>query len=509
MPRLSRATAALLLMLMLAAVMDANAAPFTPTTTPDLNGVHAIVDLPAAQHMRNTGGMGRRGPGTGAGLCVPTSCEINCHWLHELSLNGFQKWFTTKPGGCSPPKLDATIRQFCSEKDIPVPLYIQHTGGDDSFLDACFKNGRGCCVTYAGSDDFYRGPIAHMVFLAHLDATTAAIIDNNRPGKWIWMSRADFLSRWRSNNGGWAVCFLAPPPPPYESAPNVQAGPGHSWEDLPPYEPDNTDVAEQTADTSGYAWKAYPEAADRQFLFDGGRLVGMHDKAGWHPSPDGKRYLVKPKGRAPVPVPGQLIEQAPPPREVTNFGILTDEVHQFKAYWVSGSRTTRHDAEAVLRGDTLTDDSGKFNLSVVGPAAFQAKFKADWSTVDTKFTARVNVTYFDPSDWQVGVFKLPLGVQLRTPAKNTPAGRIAAGPTLGIVPQDVYDLVKLLELLGLMDGPKPTPPTPVTPPPATPPADPAIPKPTDPTPPSTPKDVPALPLVIAGVLLLLLKGKKK
>jgi hypothetical protein len=57
-----------------------------------------------------------------------------------------------------------------------------------------------------------------MVNLAHLDAERGAIIDNNRPGSWVWMTRAEFLARWRGNSGGWAIVFLAAPPPPHPEA---------------------------------------------------------------------------------------------------------------------------------------------------------------------------------------------------------------------------------------------------------------------------------------------------
>src|SRR6185437_9808487 len=98
--------------------------------------------------------------------------------------------------------------------------------GDDTFLDLAIHTGRCPAVTYDGRDNFYRGSVAHMVTLAHIDQQRAAIIDNNRPGEWLWMSRADFLSRWRGMGGGWAVVFLGPPPTPYNAAPQEFAAAG-------------------------------------------------------------------------------------------------------------------------------------------------------------------------------------------------------------------------------------------------------------------------------------------
>ena len=37
----------------------------------------------------------------------------------------------------------------------------------------------------------------------------AVIQDNNFPGKWLWMSPGDFLTRWKGTGGGWAIRDLA------------------------------------------------------------------------------------------------------------------------------------------------------------------------------------------------------------------------------------------------------------------------------------------------------------
>jgi len=192
---------------------------FSTEASPVKDGVRAVVDIPASRHIRNTGGIGPRGPGTGSGLCVFTSCEVSGDWQNVPALQGFQKWMTMKPGGGWPEKLDEMIRLFAASKGVPVPDYVQHTGGDDDFLDLAIRTGRCPAVTYSGSDGFYRGRVAHMVNLAHLDAERAAIVDNNRPGLWVWMSRKEFLARWRDMGGGWAVVFLSPPPPPYTQPP--------------------------------------------------------------------------------------------------------------------------------------------------------------------------------------------------------------------------------------------------------------------------------------------------
>lgn len=194
-------------------------------TLPD--GTRLSIDLPADQHMRNSGGNDRTRdnplglPGRGFGLCVFSSAELaESRWQNGV-LAGFQKWMQSKPGGGSPRKLQAMITQFCNEKGLREPDYVQHTGSDMVFLETAVKTRRMAAVTYAGSDDFYSGPIDHMVNLHWLDANYAVIQDNNRPQRWTVMSRREFETRWKARGGGWAVVFLNSPPPP--SAPSLQS----------------------------------------------------------------------------------------------------------------------------------------------------------------------------------------------------------------------------------------------------------------------------------------------
>lgn len=206
-----RPLALLILFAAHAAAVAGSFAPLAPPAAPDQT--LAAADLPAALHMRNKGGS------DGAGLCVFTSIEHCAAWQNVPELAGFQLWMTRKPGGGYPSKVDQMLAAFCREKGVPVPAYVQHEGGDERVLELAIKTGRMVAVTYGGSDDFYRSYIAHMVNLVHLDAQRAAILDNNRPGVFVWMTRADFLKRWKAGGGGWAVVLLASPPPPYAGQP--------------------------------------------------------------------------------------------------------------------------------------------------------------------------------------------------------------------------------------------------------------------------------------------------
>jgi len=183
---------------------------------PTYGGKEVRVWMPADQHLRNTGGS------DGAGLCVFTSIDHAARYQNEPALIGFRDWMKNHPGGSWPEKTDDMIAKMCAEKGVKVPGYIQHTGGDAAFLELALRTGRYPCITYAGNDNvFYRQKIAHMINLVYLDADTAAVHDNNYPGKWLWMTRDQFLSRWRDMSGGWAVVLLKPAPPPLPTGPQM------------------------------------------------------------------------------------------------------------------------------------------------------------------------------------------------------------------------------------------------------------------------------------------------
>lgn len=175
-------------------------------------------DLPGELHKRNTGGIGPRGPGSGAGLCVFTSIEHSAIHQNVPELLGFQKWMTHRPGGGYPEKVDKMVSVFCKERGVPVPRYLQVEGGDMEILKLACKTGRMPGVTYCWSPTGrYSGKyIAHMVNIVHASDEWACVLDNNYPGedRYEWMSWSEFRKTFMGNGGGWAVILLPPGPPP-------------------------------------------------------------------------------------------------------------------------------------------------------------------------------------------------------------------------------------------------------------------------------------------------------
>jgi hypothetical protein len=182
-------------------------------TAPD--GVPAQIDMPQDLRMHNTGGMGWRGPGTGAGLCVFTSINHAAIWQDVEPLLDFQKWMTTKPGGGYPEKVDDMIQRKCNEAGLPVPRYVQVEGRDIGPIQMACKTGRMPCITYGYSPSGRYGgdQISHMVNCVHAMNGSYAILDNNYPEQLEWLNEREFKSSYLSD-GGWCVVLLEPGPPP-------------------------------------------------------------------------------------------------------------------------------------------------------------------------------------------------------------------------------------------------------------------------------------------------------
>jgi hypothetical protein len=314
------------------------------------DGTRAICDLPIERHVQNIGGS------DGAGLCVYTSVQLCADWHNASQLATFQKWASRRPGGSYPEKLDADITAFCASQSLPVPAYVQHQGGDESFLDLAMKTGRMVGVTYAGVDGFYRGPVAHMVNLCHLDADSACIVDNNRAGAYVWMSRKQFLARWRGLydngtmmtvregnqtyrvGGGWAFVLLNAPPPPYPAKPA-------SIEELPVNLPEVQNFG----------------------------------------------ILLKPL---------QPEEKKAP--QQTNFGLNLQKINVGRKYSLNGTEVSQAVAEAAV----LADDSDRYSLTFVGMAV---------PTLPEAVRSKVHLQSYKPEEWEVKQFALKPGVTLRKP----------------------------------------------------------------------------------------------
>ena len=167
------------------------------------DGVEIQIDLPSDQHVKNFGA-----PADGKGLCVFASMTMAARWHHIRALQDIIHQINE--GGGWPEKVEEVFKQYAPHLD-----FVQYEGTDPAILDKALSEGRAACVTYGYGERYQMKTIYHMVLLVHLDEKYAAILDNNFPGTYEWMSRDEFMRRWVHPSGkGWAFVMLAPPPPP-------------------------------------------------------------------------------------------------------------------------------------------------------------------------------------------------------------------------------------------------------------------------------------------------------
>jgi hypothetical protein len=194
------------LLILVAGIVQGQPPEHAVVDGPVHNGVAVTVDLPSSQHVKNFGA-----PKDGSGLCVFASLDMAARWhacrhlvdvIHKVD-----------EGGGWPQKVDRVLKEV-----DPDTRYLQYEGTSPEILDKAMEARRPVCVTYGYGERYGGKTIYHMVLLVHLDDKTAAVLDNNFPGTFEWMSRAEFLNRWKHpGDKAWAVTLLEPPPPPIPS----------------------------------------------------------------------------------------------------------------------------------------------------------------------------------------------------------------------------------------------------------------------------------------------------
>lgn len=441
---------------------------FVLTKEPIYDGRRVTVDLPASQHKRNVGGS------DGAGLCVYTSVWHSAIWQSVRDIYDFRNWMQRRPGGSYPEKFDATLKAYCKEKGVPLPPYLQHTGGDEDVLDLAMKTGRAVGVTYCGVDPNYGNEvIAHMVSLVYLDAKLACILDNNFPGAFLWMPREEFLARWRgvrkdgtvylirsgvrsvAVGGGWCIVLLDSPPPPYShQQPTIQFSQPPCRKGVCPL-PLSESPAQWIPHTNGREWYLWQSGKCRAVCFADGRCESVNE--------NGIATGEEIEPPLPTPVVPNRTDLPAPVGDYPRGGVESEKIRNEPQYWVSGNRCTKNQLISSLVGAGLTDDSSRWNLTVVGDTGFTNRVKADVDALPDSVKAKLHVKFYAISDWQVSQFALIEGVTLRSPATNR------VGKEIGFVSVSEWTSTQLAALLALPEGPvtvvpKPTPipvPTPV------------------------------------------------
>ena len=382
---------------------------------PAKSGKEVEVDLPTGLHRRNTSSRG-------LGNCVFTSLHHSALWQAVTSLMEFPKWLIDKgiPGGGYPSKVADLIPKIAADRGLPTPAYVQHTGGDEEFLRLALHTGRCPAVTYSGRDGvYYRGDVAHMVNLVYLDEADAVILDNNYPGQYLWMTRAQFLARWRAMGGGWAVVLLNPPPPPVPTngRPSVQQVqcPGGQCP-IRPATP--VPLAVNPAEES-WGWSVTEPGV--RYFSRGSMVVGKLYPDGSYQTWNGSAWVVE-SAPTSAPAAGAEPELAESHRIEDNYGVDVSKITPGPYYERSGREVNRQEAFAAME-DSLTDDSQTPRLTIVSGDESARDRLAD-EVRRMPEAAGLIVHAYDPAHWHVRDVGFREGVYLQAASRAADKGRV-------------------------------------------------------------------------------------
>lgn len=198
---------ATLLLILVGWATTAQAQRETVTLKPEYQGHKAHAPIPPEMHIKNEGGS------DGAGLCVISSILANGHFQGVPTLDEgkrSQLWTTAKgrPGGYSPSKLAAL-----ADEVLPDEQWAYYVGTDPRVLHELSDMGYAIGATMNTGELYNWQPIHHMISLVSYDSDGwACVVDNNDPGKYHWMSAAEFNRRWIDGGAGWAWVWTRLPP---------------------------------------------------------------------------------------------------------------------------------------------------------------------------------------------------------------------------------------------------------------------------------------------------------
>jgi hypothetical protein len=159
---------------------------------------------------------------------------------------------------------------------------------------------------------------------------------------------------------------------------------------------------------AGPEWRPTKDA-DEIALYDGDRQLGNYHYGRGHYRPfDPATRTWGPPREPPIP---------PPPR--SNFGVETDKVGRSgERYLLNGQPASREQARhALARGGTLTDDSGRLRLTVIGTREEQRRVLNDLATHPAlqPLRDRVLAAGYDPQHWAVAGMGFMPGVHVQAP----------------------------------------------------------------------------------------------
>lgn len=364
-------------------------------------------DLPTTEHLQNKAGS------NGYGLCVFTSLDIAAKWCNAKALIGFRDFMTQYPGGGWPGKVDEFIPKMAQSKGLPAPAYIQHEGGDIEFLKLALKTGRIVSVTYAGQDGvFYNQGIDHMVNLVHIGPKYAVILDNNNPGKYLWMSISDFETRWKARGGGWAVVLLPPGPPPIPKNWNRKVNSLNNFtifgKDIEPFN--------------------IKEDKKPRFELPSKPLLGIAE--------DGEEVFR-----------GPALKEMPMIINDGNYGITKSLIKTESSFSMNGKQISKEKALKVM-GDQLVDDSKLYRLTInFEDENVRKRIEADINNHPSlaKWKSRFLLQSYEPTNWAVANIKHQPGVIFQTAPDEKGYGIVLFRMTQYTTPENLAEALRVAD----------------------------------------------------------------
>jgi len=145
---------------------------------------------------KNTGGS------DGAGLCVIASATTAGRHEGVPGIDRLWEEAKKRPGGYYPEKLEKLVTEV-----LPGEKFGSYVGRDTKVVENLIRQGH-VVGTTTNTGSIYGGQrIHHMVDTVHLDGTSAAIVDNNKPEVEIWTDRSTYDERFVDGDEGWAFVW--------------------------------------------------------------------------------------------------------------------------------------------------------------------------------------------------------------------------------------------------------------------------------------------------------------
>lgn len=133
----------------------------------------------------------------GEGSCAHASTIVALRWIN---LPEMADWWKTNYGG------GEYFSRLTERMDSAGLRYVATEDGDFRVLEYAARNRLVVVLPYKP---------AHAINLVDLTPTHAVLLDNNRPGEYEYVPRAEFDARWTQEFGGVAICLIGTPAPPW------------------------------------------------------------------------------------------------------------------------------------------------------------------------------------------------------------------------------------------------------------------------------------------------------